>query len=98
MIGWAVAFEKDKQIRFSIIIHTNFKKKGLGGMLIDKLKAGHDELYGWVIDHNNDLKMNGDYYLSPIDFYLNKGFNILHENRIENEMIRAVLIKWQKNN
>jgi hypothetical protein len=67
-------------------------------MLIDKLKAGHDELYGWVIDHNNDLKMNGDYYLSPMDFYLNKGFNILYENRIENEMIRAVLIKWQKNN
>jgi hypothetical protein len=94
VIAWAIDFEKENQIRFSIIVSSNNQCKGFGGLLIEKLKQENDEFYGWVIDHNEDLKSSGEFYLSPMPFYLKHGFEILNDNRIENEMIRAVLIKW----
>ena len=94
--AWAVDFKKDDQIRFSIIVDNKHKGKGLGALLIDQLKAENNEFYGWVIDHNEDEKANGERYLSPMPFYLKHGFEILNEFRIDNEMIRAVLIKWSK--
>lgn len=93
-IAWAVDFEKEKQVRFSIIVSSAHKGKGIGGMLIEKLKAENQEFYGWVIDHNDDLKLNGEHYKTPMPFYLNHGFEIMSDKRIDNEMIRAVLIKW----
>lgn len=94
LIAWAVDFEKEKQVRFSIIVGSAHKGKGLGGMLIERLKAENPEFYGWVIDHNEDLKSNGETYQTPMPFYLKHGFEILPDQRIDNEMIRAVLLKW----
>jgi GNAT superfamily N-acetyltransferase len=96
VIAWAVDFEKEKQIRFSIIVASNHKGKGLGGLLIDQLKEENKEFYGWVIDHNDDLISNGEKYLTPMPFYLKHGFEILNDIRIDNEMIKAVLIKWSE--
>jgi hypothetical protein len=70
----------------------------LGGLLIVKLKEENKEFYGWVIDHNNDFKSNRKYYQTPMPFYLKHEFEILNDIRIDNEMIKAVLIKWSKNN
>src|SRR5688572_27840692 len=50
VLAWAVDFEKDNEIRFSIIVHSDQKGKGLGSLLIEKLKAEQNEFYGWVID------------------------------------------------
>lgn len=96
VVAWAVDFEKEKQIRFSIIVSSKHKGKGLGGLLIAQLKEENKEFYGWVIDHNDDLKSNGEYYQTPMPFYLKHGFEILNDIRIDNEMIKAVLIKWSK--
>ena len=98
VIAWAVVFEKDNQIRFSIIVSSKQKGKGLGTDLINLIKTDHPSFYGWVIDHNNDLKLNNEPYLSPLDFYMKQGFQIIPESRIDSEMIKAVLIKWEANN
>lgn len=92
--AWAVIFEKDQQIRFSLIVAENQQRNGLGGLLIERLKTDYQEFYGWVIDHNDDLKTNGEHYLSPLPFYLKHGFEILNDQRIDSPMIKAVLIKW----
>ncbi len=96
VIAWAVDFEKENEIRFSIIVHSEHKEKGLGSILIEKVKSGNELFYGWVIDHNDDLKTNREYYQTPMPFYLKHGFEILDDARIETEMIRAVKIKWSK--
>lgn len=96
VIAWAVDFEKEKQIRFSIIVDTKHKGKGIGELLITQLKAENEEFCGWVIDHNNDLKANGEPYQTPMLFYLKHGFEVLNDIRIDNEMIKAVLIKWSE--
>lgn len=96
VIAWAVDFEKENEIRFSIIVKYNHKGKGLGSMLVEKLKSENKLFFGWVIDHNNDLKSNREHYQTPMPFYLKHSFEILHDVRIESEMIKAVKIKWSK--
>ncbi len=61
VLAWAVDFEKENEIRFSIIVNSKYKGKGLGSMLVEKLKSENELFYGWVIDHNNDLKSNGEH-------------------------------------
>lgn len=95
VVGWAVAFTKDQQTRFSIIVHPENQKFGFGKALLNRLKEDYSEFYGWVIDHNNDLKANGEHYKSPLSFYLKNGFIVLPEHRLDTEMIKAVLVKWQ---
>ena len=92
--AWAVDFEKENEIRFSVIVRSDQKGKGLGSSLVEKLKLENEEFFGWVIDHNNDIKSNGENYITPIPFYLKQGFSILKNCRIETEIISAVKIKW----
>jgi RimJ/RimL family protein N-acetyltransferase len=93
VLAWAVEFEKEKEKRFSIIVKNEYKGNGFGKLLINRLKRDLGEFYGWVIDHNNDLKHNGEFYMTPIGFYLKNGFEILTQERIDSEMIRAVKVK-----
>lgn len=93
LLAWAVDFEKENETRFSIIVNNKHQGKGLGGLLIDRLKKDLGELYGWVIDHNNDIKENGEFYQTPLSFYINKGFEVLSDQRIDNDLIKAVKIK-----
>lgn len=93
IMAWAVDFEKENETRFSIIVSKKNQGKGLGGLLIARLKRDLGEFYGWVIDHNNDLKQDGEFYQSPLTFYTSRGFEVLKEQRIDSEMISAVKIK-----
>lgn len=96
VVAWAVYFEKDQEIRFSILVSKTQQRKGFGMLLLNQLKEDLEEFYGWVVDHNNDLKANGEMYFSPIDFYVKQGFIILHHERIESELLQAVKIKWKR--
>lgn len=98
IIAWAVDFLSQEERRFSIIVSSKHKGSGLGAKLIDKLKEENDVFFGWVIDHNRDLKSNGEHYQTPMPFYLKHGFEILSEQRLETEIISAVKIKWERKN
>ncbi|MFN5415907.1 MAG: GNAT family N-acetyltransferase, partial [Flavobacteriia bacterium] len=98
IIAWAVDFLSQEERRFSIIVSSMEKGKGLGVLLINKLKEENDVIFGWVIDHNKDLKRNGELYQTPMPFYLKHGFEILSDQRLETEIISAVKIKWERKN
>jgi ribosomal-protein-alanine N-acetyltransferase len=91
--AWAVGFEKDNETRFSLIVSSTHQNKGLGTLLLERLKNELGEFYGWVIDHNNDLKQDGTHYKTPLPFYSQNGFEVLPENRIDTAMLQAVKIK-----
>lgn len=93
VIGWAVAFLRDGEMWFSVLVSAENQNKGYGNMLIDSLKQNFKNLYGWVIDHNNDLKQDGSTYSSPIQFYLKNSFVVM-DDRIETDIISAVKIKY----
>lgn len=96
IIGWAVDFNRDNEKWFAIIVDQNEQHKGLGEKLLLELQKHNIELNGWVIDHDKDLKRNGEKYLSPLVFYLNHNFETLPDIRLENEILSAVKIKWKK--
>jgi len=96
VLAWAVQFFKDGETRFSIIVHPQHAGKGLGTLLLDKLKNELDVFYGWVVDHDNDKKLNGEMYRSPLSFYTKRGLTVMAENRIDTEMLSAVKVKWNK--
>jgi predicted GNAT family N-acyltransferase len=98
IVAWAVLFDKENETRFSIIVTEASKGKGLGGQLMDVLKQVCPCFYGWVIDHENDLKNDGSIYRSPITFYLKHGFEVLSEQRLDTPIIKAVKVKWSAEN
>ena len=98
IIGWAMVFENKNQQRFSILVSGKHQNSGVGSQLIKTLKKHHSKLLGWVIDNNNSLKCDGNFYQSPLTFYLNREFNVVDGVRIDNEILKAVLISWENNN
>jgi len=94
--GWYFDFERDGERWFAIIIDSALQGKGLGTQMLDLAKANASELNGWVADHENDLKSNGEPYRSPLAFYLKNGFQQLPGIRLELDKLSAVKIRWRK--
>jgi hypothetical protein len=95
IIAWSVLFEKENDLRFSIIVASNYQKEGLGSALLSEMKKEGVPFSGWVIDHDTDVKSDGSYYLSPLNFYLKNGFRMDDSRRLNNEMIKAVLVRYK---
>lgn len=94
--GWAITFERDNETWFAIILSENLHGKGWGTKVLNELKRHKNELNGWVIDNSNDKKLNGNFYKSPLEFYLKNDFKVLSDVRLELEIMSAVKIKWTK--
>jgi len=94
--AWAFTFDRENSRWFAIILDKKTQNKGIGTQLLQHLKAEEKKLYGWVIDHENDFKVDGTKYKSPLIFYTINGFEILPKQRLEFDMISAVKIKWEK--
>lgn len=96
IIGWYFDFMRDEERWFAIILDSKIQGQGFGTKILDLAKEKELELNGWVIDHNNDKKRNGEIYKSPLGFYLKSGFNELSSKRLELDKLSAVKIKWMK--
>lgn len=93
--GWAFTFNRDEQKWFAIILDQSKQMQGYGTHILNKLKETEPELNGWVIDHNNYLKANGEPYKSPLGFYIKNKFEVT-STRLETEKLSAVKIIWRK--
>jgi hypothetical protein len=94
--GWAITFERESETWFAIILSENLHGKGWGTKVLNELKQNKKELNGWVIDHSNDKKLDGNFYRCPLEFYLKNNFQVLYDIRLELEIMSAVKIKWKK--
>lgn len=94
--AWAVTFIRENEKWFALIVPGHLHGKGIGTQMLDILKEDEKVLNGWVIDHPHEKKSNGDFYLSPIDFYRKNDFKILSATRLELKGLSAVKIKWEK--
>ncbi|MFZ1675748.1 MAG: GNAT family N-acetyltransferase, partial [Saprospiraceae bacterium] len=96
IIGWAYTFDREGDRWFSIIINSLYHGIGLGRMMLEHMKENESRLNGWVIDHDDEIKQNGEPYESPLAFYLKNGFEVYTDIRFENEKMSAVKIVWEK--
>lgn len=92
--GWYFDFKRNNEKWFAIILDEKIQGKGIGTKILELVKQKETELNGWVIDHPMEKKKNGDFYRSPLNFYLKNGFEKLTSNRLELDKISAVKIKW----
>jgi len=94
LAGWMAIFKRNEEIWFSIILDTEFQRKGIGQKLLDIAKNECRTLHGWVVDHDKCMKSDGTPYISPIPFYIKNGFKVLNGIRINTEKLNAVKIRW----
>ncbi|MEM7087428.1 MAG: N-acetyltransferase [Bacteroidota bacterium] len=94
--GWYFDFVRDKERWFAIIMDAEMSGKGFGTQLLNLGKENQTVLNGWVIDHSNEKKRNGETYISPLNFYLKNRFLLLPESRLEFQKLSAVKIQWKK--
>lgn len=60
--GWAFSFIRENEKWFVILLDRATQGRGNGTALLNKLKEKEQRLCGWVVDHNNDMKQNGEPY------------------------------------
>jgi len=94
--GWYFDFFRNEEKWFVIIVSSKIHGQGFGTQILNLAKERESELNGWVIDHDNDKKLNGEFYKSPLEFYLKNGFEKLSDIRLELDKLSAVKIKWKK--
>lgn len=94
--AFAMQFVRDEETWFAVIVNENAQKKGLGKSLLAALQSTNERLSGWVIDTNGYQRVDGQTYLSPLEFYIKNNFRIVEEQRLENERISAVKIIWNR--
>ncbi|NVJ45722.1 MAG: GNAT family N-acetyltransferase [Cytophagia bacterium] len=96
VLGWFFDFIRNEERWFAIILDSSLHGKGVGSKMLDLAKSSNTVLNAWVTDHNTDLKRNGEYYQSPLQFYIKNGFEVLTDVRIETDILSAVKIRWNK--
>lgn len=94
IVGWLFIFNRNDECWFAIIIDSTAQRQGIGSGLLYHAKQQYPTLNGWVADHNNDVKSNGEPYLSPLQFYVKNGFEVLRDTRLENDHLSLVKITW----
>jgi len=92
--GWYFNFIRENEKWFGMILDSDIQGKGFGTKVLNLAKEKESVLNGWVIDHNNDKKQNGEFYKSPLGFYQKNGFEVISNIRLELDKISAVKIKW----
>lgn len=94
--GWYSDFFRDNERWFLAILSSDTQGLKFGTRIIKKAKEAHEELNGWVINLDNYLKADGQFYKSPTDFYRKQGFQILEDIKLETNQISAIKMKWSK--
>lgn len=94
IIAWSIIFEKEQDLRFSILVSRKHQKQGIGSILLTEMKKEKLPFSGWVIDHDADLLSDGTNYRSPLAFYVKNHFQIDETCRLNTEMIQAVLVRY----
>lgn len=96
IIAWAATFKRNNEKWFAIIVNSASHGKGYGTVILNEIKKNEQHLVGWVIDHEQESKINGDQYRSPLTFYIKNHFKVQPGDRIESEKISAVKIIWKR--
>ena len=96
VMGWAATFNRHGSKWFLILLDSEIQGKSLGKRIIITLKQMENELNGWVVDHDKDIKEGGMRYQSPLGFYLKFGFEVLEAERLEKDGLSSVRIQWKK--
>jgi GNAT superfamily N-acetyltransferase len=93
--GWLICFERDNEQCFAMLLNSSLQGQGWGSKLLNLAKERNTELNGWVIDHDEELKHNGENYKSPIGFYRKNGFEVRTDIQLKKKNINGIKVIWK---
>ncbi|EAY31248.1 N-acetyltransferase [Microscilla marina] len=93
--GWLTTFDRDDDRWFAMLLNDNIQGQGVGSELLRRAQAQNKVLNGWVIDHNDYVRKDGQAYISPVEFYLKNNFQVLTDQRFKTEQLSLVKIRWE---
>ncbi len=94
LYGWFIYFIREEERWFAMILDSSLQGQGWGSKFLKLAKKRNTELNGWVIDNDKQPKQNGEYYRSPINFYLKNGFAIQAEVQLKKKNIQGIKVVW----
>lgn len=94
LAGWSVSFDRDNERWFAIIISSEHQGKGIGSKMMRALMDDNPKLSGWVTDHDDYKRYDGQTYPSPLPFYLKFGFRVIDSERLETDLLSAVKVMY----
>ena len=97
VVGWFADFDREGGRWFAMLLDASVQGKGVGSSLLTQVKSRYDDISGWVIDHSDDARLDGKPYISPVNFYLKNGFEIVSDVRLELDYLSCVKMRWCKN-
>ena len=95
IMGWGFRFTRDRERWFGLLLQEELQGQGYGAFLLNRMKAEEEELNGWVIYHNKELRNSGQAYRSPLGFYLKQDFVVFSDVKMNNDYISAVKVRWK---
>ena len=96
LIGWLVAFTRDGERWFSIIVDSAAQQSGVGTRLIAELQEHEPDVNGWVVARDDYFKSSGAPYRSPLGFYRRLGFTVVPGVKLEKNGLEGVKINWKR--
>ncbi|MFY0674111.1 MAG: GNAT family N-acetyltransferase [Bacteroidia bacterium] len=96
VVAWYCDFDRNQERNFAMIVSRQAQGRGIGTQLLDEAKANNNMLCGWVVKGNGYQKLDGSNYDSPLAFYQKNGFEILHDQIWETDVLKTVKIRWCK--
>ncbi len=96
--GWLIYFVRDYEQCFAMLLDASLQGLGWGSKFLNLAKERNSELNGWVIDNDNEPKLNGKNYKSPIGFYYKNRFEIHKDIQLKKKNINGIKVIWKSNN
>ena len=83
IIGFAYTnrFAPDILELYNIFIHPEYRDKGIGGMILDKIEKNTKKRYSAIILVNSILYNNSKNKKNAINFYINNGYSMIGETK-----------------
>ncbi|HQU55312.1 MAG: N-acetyltransferase [Lewinellaceae bacterium] len=94
--GWLTYFFREGGQWFAILLDSSLQGQGWGTRILDLAKEKTNELHGWVIPDDGELKLNGEVYTSPLGFYVKNQFVIHPDIQSIKKDTLSIKISWQK--
>lgn len=94
IVAWLCVFTRNNERWFALLVDPDFQRHGLGETLLSQAKSEEPRLCGWIVEHDNYLKVDGTPYFSPKAFYLKNGFTVTEETLVT-DLLTTTKIVWE---
>lgn len=94
--AWFCDFIRNDERQFAMVLDSEIQGKGHGSHILSLAKQKYKKLSAWVVEDSNTYKKeNGEFYSSPINFYMKNNFKIIPNTNPPDTRLNVIKIYWE---